>query len=340
MTALFDERLSVAPMMELTDGHFRRFARCFTKKTVLYTEMIPAQAVVYGDAARFLNFTLEEKPLVLQFGGSDPEILAKACAAAGGYAYDAVNLNAGCPSSRVAAGNFGAMLMSKNHTKLLSECLCAMVENAKAPVTVKTRIAIQDETQSSDGYEALVRFVQIARKAGVKRVIAHARKARLNLSPKQNRKRPDLRYDLIYDLKRDFPELSVLINGDVKTIGQAQEHLKHVDGVMIGREFYANPYAFADVDREIFNEDAPLLSREQIVRAYLPYMEEELAKGAAFKDLTCRLFGLFKNVSGASAWRRELSEEARNPRADAKTVAKILNRVISTDSHNFDKGDL
>lgn len=336
MTALFDERLSVAPMMELTDGHFRRFARCFTKKTVLYTEMIPAQAVVYGDAARFLNFTLEEKPLVLQFGGSDPEILAKACAAAGDYAYDAVNLNAGCPSSRVAAGNFGAMLMSKNHAGLLSECLCAMVENAKAPVTVKTRIAIQDETQDSDGYGALVRFVQIARKAGVGRVVVHARKARLNLSPKQNRERPDLRYDLAYALKRDFPDLSVVVNGDVKTLEQAREHLNHVDGAMTGREFYANPYAFADADRQIFNDDSVPLSRGQIVRAYLPYMEEELAKGAAFKDLTCRLFGLFKGVAGAGAWRRELSEEARNPHADTKTVAKILNRVISTESHNFD----
>lgn len=328
MTRPYDERLSVAPMLDLTDRHFRRLLREITKKTVLYTEMIPAQAVVFSDASRFLKFSPVEKPLVLQFGGSDPEILAKACKIASDFDFDGINLNAGCPSSRVAAGNFGASLMAQ--PSLTAECLRAMIENSKVPVTIKTRIALEEKTADSDGYEALADFTKTVRRTGVQRIIVHARKARLNLTPKQNRERPALRYDLVYDLKRAFPDTGVVINGNINSIDEAMPHFDHVDGVMIGRAFYADPYAFAAVDNLIFKDDAPVKTRREVVEGFLPYMESELARGTSFKEIAPRLFGLFKGVSGAAVWRRTLGEMAQNKTADVKTVAQLLNKVISS----------
>ncbi|MBO4644497.1 MAG: tRNA dihydrouridine(20/20a) synthase DusA [Alphaproteobacteria bacterium] len=322
-------RLSVAPMMDWTDRHFRYFIRRFSRRVQLYSEMITAQAIVFGDAEKLLAYNKEEHPIVLQLGGSDPELLAKACQIAKSFNYDEINLNAGCPSERVASGCFGASL--RKDPRLIADCLKAMRENSDVPVTLKTRIALQEETQDSDGYDNLCRCAELAEKAGCQTFIIHARKARLKgFTPKQNRERLPLNYELIYRFKRDFPRFTVSINGNITSLEQAKEHLNFVDGVMIGRALYADPYMSALADRKIFEEDTPVVSRAEAVQKMLPYLEKEMANGVRPHLILRHWLGLFKGLPGAALWRRTLTETMFSQDCSFKTVAENLNSVISS----------
>ena len=322
-------RLSVAPMMDWTDRHFRYFIRCFSRRVRLYSEMITAQAVVFGDAERLLSYHSAEHPLVLQLGGADPELLAEACRIAKSFNYDEINLNAGCPSERVASGCFGASL--RKDPQLIADCLKAMKENSAVPVTLKTRIALQEDTTDSDGYDNLCRCAELAEKAGCRTFVIHARKARLKgFTPKQNRERLPLNYDLVYRFKKDFPRFTVSINGNVTSLDQAKEHLRFVDGVMIGRAMYAEPYLAALVDREIFGEDTPVVSRVEAVRKMLPYLENEMAQDVRPHLILRHWLGLFKGLPGAALWRRTLTETMFLEHCSFKIVAEALNNVISS----------
>lgn len=322
-------RLSVAPMMELTDRHFRYFLRRITRSTLLYTEMVTAQAAFFGDPARLLAFDPDEKPLVLQLGGSRPELLADACRIARDFNYDGLNLNAGCPSERVAAGKFGAAL--RLEPALIAECFLAMKENSNVPVSIKTRIAVEEMTKDSDGYDDLCRFAELAEKAGCRELIIHARKARLKgFSPKQNRTRPPLNYELVYRFKKDFPQMNVSLNGNIETLDAAEEHLKHVDGVMIGRAAYASPYLFAEADGRIFGTDTPAHSKADVIRDMIPYLEKNMAAGVSPRLITKHMLGLFRGCPGAAQWRRTLAQKTFPPQTDFKTVAETLNNVISS----------
>lgn len=323
------DRLSVAPMMDWTDRHFRYFIRCFSRRIRLYSEMITAQAVVFGNAEKLLTYNEEEHPIALQLGGADPELLAKACHIAKSFGYDEINLNAGCPSERVASGCFGASL--RKDPQLIADCLKAMKENAAVPVTLKTRIALQEETPDSDGYDNLCRCAELTGKAGCQTFIIHARKARLKgFTPKQNRERLPLNYELVYRFKRDFPRFTVSINGDITSLEQAKEHLNCVDGVMIGRAMYANPYLAAMVDQKIFEENTPVVSRIEAIQKMLPYLEKETAKGVRPHLILRHWLGLFKGLPGAALWRRTLTETMFSENCHFKTVAETLNNVISS----------
>lgn len=298
-----DRRLSVAPMMEWTDRHCRRFLRAITRRTLLYTEMVHANAIVKGDAARHLAFDAAEHPVALQLGGSEPATLAAAARIAADFGYDEINLNVGCPSDRVQSGRFGACLMAE--PALVAECVAAMRAQVRVPVTVKTRIGIDD----CDEYAFLHRFVATVAAAGCEVFTIHARKAWLKgLSPKENREIPPLRYDIAARVKRDFPQLEVIVNGGVKSLASASAHLATFDGVMIGREAYHNPWMLAAADREIFGVEAPLRTREDVLEEYLPYMEAELAKGTPLRSMTRHMLGLYQGMPGARRWRRALSE--------------------------------
>ena len=291
--------------------------------------MITAQAVVFGDAERLLSYNEEEHPLVLQLGGADPELLGKACRIAKSFGYDEINLNAGCPSERVSSGCFGAAL--RKNPQLIADCLSAMKENSNVPVSLKTRIALSEETPDSDGYDDLCRCAGLAEKAGCQTFVIHARKARLSgFTPKQNRERLPLNYALVYRFKRDFPHFAVSINGDIKSADQAKEHLRFVDGVMIGRAFYADPYSAVLVDREIFEEKTPVVSRVEAIREMLPYLEREMAQGVRPHLVLRHWLGLFKGMPGAALWRRKLTETMFSPDCSFKTVAEALNNVISS----------
>ncbi len=319
-------RLSVAPMMDWTDKHFRFFARRFTKRTLLYTEMVTAQAVVFGDAEKLLSFNLPEKPLILQLGGSSPELLGKACKIAQSFDYDGINLNAGCPSERVSAGNFGAAL--RQNPALIADCLQSMKENSRVPVSLKTRIALEETTQDSDGYDDLCRLAELVKPLTADWII-HARKARLKgLTPKQNRERLPLNYDLVYRFKRDFPDLTVSINGNIDSLDAALAHLKHVDGVMIGRAAYANPALLAEADAKIYGESTAPVSAVDAVLQMRSYIEQQLAQGVRLNAVTRHMLGIFKGCAGAAAWRRTLTENAVLPDADFKVVAQALKSVI------------
>ncbi len=328
MTVL-SERLSVAPMMEWTDRHFRYFMRRLTRRTVLYTEMVAAPAAVFGNAERLLGFDPDEKPLVLQLGGADPELLAEACRIAAGFDYDGLNLNAGCPSERVSAGCFGAAL--RRDPGLIVECLAAMQENSRVPVSLKTRIALEEMTPDSDGYDDLAALAERLEKTGCRSLIIHARKARLKgFTPKQNRERPALRPDLVYRLKQDFPHFNIVLNGSVSGPAEAREHLTRTDGVMIGRAAYASPYLMAEADSMIFGDSRPPVSAVQAVLDMEPYITDTVRKGVGLNSVTRHMLGLFRGRPGGAAWRRILSEKAGRPGADFKTVAEALDKVISS----------
>ncbi len=322
-------RLSVAPMMDWTDRHFRYFIRRFSRRVQLYSEMITAQAIVFGDAEKLLSFNPEEHPLVLQLGGADPELLGKACQIAKTFGYDEINLNAGCPSERVSSGCFGASL--RKDPQLIADCLQAMKENSDVPVTLKTRIALQEETPDSDGYDNLCHCAELAEKAGCQTFIIHARKARLKgFTPKQNRERLPLDYDLVYRFKKDFPRFTVSINGNIMSLEQAKNHLNLVDGVMIGRAIYADPYLLACADQNIFEEKTPVISRVDSVKKMLPYLEREMAQGVRPHLVLRHCLGLFKGLPGAALWRRTLTETMFSEKCNFKSVAEILNNVISS----------
>lgn len=320
---LLDRKISVAPMMEWTDRHDRFFLRTISKHTLLYTEMVTTGAILKGDKDRFLKFSQEESPLAVQLGGSDPQEL-KACAKiCEDYGYDEINLNVGCPSDRVQSGKIGACLMAE--PELVAECIDAMQSAVNIPVTVKHRIGIDD----LDSYELLNHFVKTVKAAGCKTFIVHARKAILSgLSPKQNREIPPLTYPFVYQLKQDFPDLEIVINGGITSLEQADSHLEQVDGVMIGREAYHNPYILADVDSRYFGCNKEKQSREEILTKFLPYIESELAQGTRLQHISRHILGLFHGQPRGKLWRRHLSENAYKKEAGIEIVKQALAIVM------------
>lgn len=311
--------LSVAPMMDLTDRHFRYFARCISKRTLLYSEMIHARAVLRGDRERLLAFDPAEAPVALQLGGDDPAELAEAAAIGAAYGYAEVDLNVGCPSERVRSGNFGACLMAT--PEVVAAAVRAMRSATEVPVTVKHRIGID----RADAYEDLERFVAVVAEAGADAFVVHARKAWLSgLSPKENRSVPPLRYDDVYRLKAAFPHLVVEVNGGVRTLDDAARHLGRVDGVMIGRAAYEDPYLLADADARFYGDDAPAPSRADVVAGMLPYVRERVRDGVPVAAITRHALGLFRGRPGGKAWRRALTEASQRPGADAEVLLEAL----------------
>ncbi|MFQ5635380.1 MAG: tRNA dihydrouridine(20/20a) synthase DusA [Gammaproteobacteria bacterium] len=317
------QRISVAPMMDWTDRHCRYFFRLLTPGAMLYTEMVTDEAVLRGDRERLLAHDPAEHPVALQLGGSDPRRLADATRIAGDYRYDEVNLNIGCPSDRVRSGRFGACLMAD--PERVAECIGAMREATVSPVTVKTRIGIDDR----DDYAFLERFVRIVAAAGCDRFIVHARKAILEgLTPKQNRSVPALRYDIVYRLKREFPELTVILNGGIQSSDAVGAHLELVDGVMIGRKAYADPWFLTELQSRFGARDSDArnaaFSRERVVRAMARYAREQLAAGVRIHHITRHMLGLYAGLPRARRWRRYVSEHACRPGADERVLIDSL----------------
>ena len=290
-------------MMDCTDRHFRYLARLISRHTYLYSEMVTVGAVIHGCRERLLGFHPAESPVALQLGGSDPLLLSQCSKIAEDWGYDEVNLNVGCPSARVQSGMFGACLMKE--PELVARCFEAMQSAVSVPVTIKTRIGVDEQ----DSYEALHHFVSMLANAGCQVLIVHARKAWLNgLSPRENREIPPLNYDVVYQLKSDFPAMEIIINGGIKTLDAALDQLTSVDGIMLGREAYANPYLLSSVDSLLYGVQAPIQSRRAIVNAYLPYILEQHAAGVPLRHMVRHLIGLYQGVPGAKRWRRFLSE--------------------------------
>lgn len=318
MTSL-DRRFCVAPMMEGTDRHQRFMARAISRHAFLYTEMINALAVVHGDRDRLLGFSEVEHPVALQLGGSDPAAMAEASAIAEGYGYDEVNINVGCPSDRVQDGRFGACLMAEPAT--VAACVAAMQAAVSIPVTVKSRIGIDD----NDAYEDLVRFVEPVAAAGCRVFVVHARKAILSgLTPKQNREIPPLNYERVYRLKADYPDLEIIINGGLTDLETAHGCLAKVDGVMLGRAAYHNPYLMAGVDGLFYGDNAPRPSRAEVAETMIDYAEGQLASGWRLTAITRHMMGLYQGQPGARAWRRHLATAAPKPGAGPEVIADAL----------------
>jgi len=298
-------RLCLAPMLEWSDRHFRFFLRLISRRVFLYTEMVTTGAVLRGDRERLLEYDPVEHPVALQLGGSDPLALAECARIAADLGYDEVNLNVGCPSDRVQNGRFGACLMAE--PGLVAECVAAMRQAVAIPVTVKTRVGIDER----DSYEELASFVRTVAAAGCETFIIHARKAWLKgLSPKENREIPPLRYDMARQIKQDFPRLAIVLNGGILTLQESVEHLRDFDGVMLGRAAYHNPYLLAEADRLLFGDSHPVPSRHEILQAFLPYVERELARGIRLQGISRHILGLFHGAPGGRLWRRHLSENA------------------------------
>lgn len=312
-------RLSVAPMMDWTDRDCRYLLRLISRECLLYTEMVTTGALIHGDRERFLAHDAFEYPLALQLGGSDPEELAQ-CARMGEDAgYQEININIGCPSDRVQSGRFGACLMAE--PELVAEGVAAMQKVVDIPVTVKTRLGIDDK----DSYEFLTDFIDKVSAAGCEIFILHARNAWLKgLSPKENRDVPPLNYERVYQIKKDYPHLHIDINGGIKELDEATDHLQHVDGVMMGRAAYHNPYLLAEADKTIFGKDEPALSRREVIEIMLPYIEQRMSEGRPLKSITRHLLGVFQGVPGARRWRRHLSENAHLPGAGIHTLKEAL----------------
>lgn len=306
-------RISVAPMMDWTTKDYRFFARLFNPNVVLYTEMVTTGAILFGDAKRHLDYNGQEHPIVLQLGGSNPQELATCTKMAEDWGYDEVNLNVGCPSDRVQNNKIGACLMAE--PELVAECIHNMQKAVNIPVTVKHRIGI-DDMQS---YEEMLHFVDTVAATGCTYFVVHARIAILKgLSPKENREVPPLRYEDVYRLKQERPHLTIEINGGIKTFAETQTHLQHVDGVMIGREAYHNPYLLAELG-QLWNLEAP--DRFDIMEQMLPYIEQRMAEGAPLSIITRHILGLFQNLPGARKWRQALSG------GNAKTLADVESAI-------------
>lgn len=305
--------------MEWSDTHCRYFWRLLSKKTVLYTEMVTTGALLNGDRERFLAYHPQEHPLALQLGGSDPRALAECARMAEDWGYDEVNLNCGCPSDRVQNNMIGACLMAE--PELVADCVAAMQKAVKIPVTVKHRIGIDD----MDDYSGLQRFVSHLADAGCKTFIVHARKAWLKgLSPKENREIPPLQYDRVLNLKREFPALEIIINGGITTLEQCETLLTGVDGVMLGREIYSNPYLLADVDQRIYGASSAVPSRATVMEGFIAYCEEQMARGIRLNYMTRHILGLFQSMPGARRFRRTISEQAHKPEAGINVLYQAL----------------
>ena len=316
-----NRKVSVAPMMDCTDKHERYFLRLISKNVLLYTEMIVSEAIDKGDRQKLLSFNLEEKPVALQLGGSSPKLLSNAAKIGEEFGYDEINLNLGCPSKKVQKNKFGACLIKK--PKLVADCLSEMRSKTKLPVTVKTRIGY-DQVED---YEHLYNFIDLLKSTGVKTFIIHARKAILGkFTPKQNLNIPPLKYEMVYKLKEDFKELNIIINGGITSSEQIKNHIKKVDGVMIGRSIYHSPYLLTDIEKEIFdNENVP--SRQEVVEKLVMYLKNEIKKGTRINQVMRHTLGLFHGQTGSNFWKRYLSENMCVRDADIQKVDHILDKV-------------
>jgi len=313
--------IAVAPMMDWTDRHCRYFMRLLSPSVRLYTEMVTAQAIRFGDRDTLLAFDESEHPVALQLGGSDPELMMEAAVAGARCGYDEININVGCPSDRVQSGQFGACLMAVPET--VAHCVRTMQAAVDVPVTVKTRIGIDDR----DDYEFLHAFIGAASAAGCSTFIVHARVAVLaGLSPKENRSIPPLKYDHVYRLKQDYPALTIIVNGGITTVDQCRRHLESVDGVMIGRQAYHQPWFLTELEAA-FGSAAGSPSRIGIIESMIPYIENELGRGTPLKNITRHMLGLFAGEPGARAWRRYLSEHAHRHDAGKEVIQEALLRL-------------
>lgn len=318
-----NRKFTVAPMLDWTDRHCRYFHRLLTKQALLYTEMVTTGALLNGDVERHLRFNAFEQPVALQLGGSEPKEMAACARLAEDYGYAEVNINVGCPSERVQKGAFGACLMAEPH--LIADCVAAMQAAVNMPVTVKNRIGI-DEQQERD---SLFNFVETVAQAGCQTFIVHARKAWLKgLSPKENREIPPLNYALVYELKQAFPQLEIIINGGITTLEQCQHHLQFVDGVMVGREAYHNPWLLAQVDSQLYATPDSFNQRKAVIDAFIPYVEQQLSQGVTLAPMSKPILGLFQGIAGARYWRRYISENAFKSNADAKILLQAMQKIL------------
>lgn len=317
-----DRRLSVAPMMDRTDRHCRYFLRQLALRSLLYTEMIPAGAILHGDRERFLGFDPAERPVALQVGGSDPEELARCAALGEAWGYDEINLNLGCPSERVSRGGFGARLMLE--PALVAECMAAMLGATALPVTIKTRIGVDDR----DDYDHFAGFVHRIAEVGIGVFAVHARKALLSgLSPKENREIPPLHYEFVHRLKRERPDLTVVVNGGFTAADAALEQIGPVDGVMLGRAAYDNPFLLAEIEAALHGTAPP--DRAAAIEAYADYVDARLAEGVPLWRMTRHVLGLYRDMPGARAWRRTIAEGARRRGASGTLLRQALRLVES-----------
>jgi tRNA-dihydrouridine synthase A len=304
-------------MMDWTDRHCRYFHRLLSPHALLYTEMVTAPAVLHGDRARLLGFDPAEHPVALQLGGAEPRELAQAARVGEEVGYDEINLNVGCPSDRVQSGRFGACLMRE--PALVADCIASMRAAVSIPVTVKCRIGVDEQDEDAD----LERFVETVRSTGCRVFVVHARKAWLEgLSPKENREVPPLNYERVYRLKREFPELTIVVNGGIATLAEVREHLRHVDGVMLGRTAYHEPYRLAEIEREIFA--TPLPDRDEALARLRPYVEAHLARGDRLQHISRHILGLYQGLPGARAYRRLLSEQAHYADAGYDVIERAI----------------
>jgi len=316
-------KMCVAPMMDWTDRHCRFFLRLLSPNARLYTEMITAAALIYGDAEKLLKFDVAEHPVALQLGGNDPVMMATAADLGAKAGYDEININVGCPSDRVQSGQFGACLMA--NPDVVASCYKEMKAAIDVPVTVKTRIGIDDQ----NSYEFLRKFVTTLQAAGCNTFIVHARIAILQgFSPKDNRSIPPLNYDRVYKLKREFPNLNIVLNGGMEKVEQALSHIPHIDGLMIGRKAYREPYFLAELEQAfLINKEWRPPSRYEVVNLMIPYIQQQLSTGIELKNITRHLLGLFAGQPGARAWRRYLSEKAHLPGAGVEVLREALERL-------------
>ncbi len=321
MTTL-NRRFTVAPMMDWSDKHCRYLWRLISRNALLYTEMVTTGALIHGDKQRFLDYNTAENPVALQLGGSNPKELALCAKMAQEWGYNEVNLNCGCPSDRVQQGMIGAVLMA--HPQLVADCIKGMQDAVDIPVTIKHRIGIDD----MEDYAGLVDFVSTVAETGCTTFIVHARKAWLSgLSPKENREVPPLKYDMVYDLKKEFPHLEIIINGGVTTLEQSAEHLQSVDGVMIGREAYHNPYLLSAVDQDLYGDTHAPMTRDQVLEAFTRYCAEEIEKGTRLNHMSRHVLGLYQGQRGARIFRRYISEEAHKHPKDADVLMRALDSM-------------
>ena len=316
-----NRKVSVAPMMDCTDRHERYFLRLISKNILLYTEMIVDEAINRGDKKKLLEFNINEKPVALQLGGSSPKLLSEATKIGEDFGYDEINLNLGCPSKKVEKNKFGACLMKE--PELVADCLSKMKAVTKLPITIKTRIGYDNV----EDYENFYNFINKIRSTGVNTFIIHARKAMLGkFTPKQNLNIPPLKYDYVYRLKKDFPNEEIIINGGIVSINDIQNHLNKTDGVMIGRAAYHTPYFLAEIEKEIFKNNN-ILSRQEVVENLIPYIKDEIKKGTRINQIMRHTLGLFHGQSGASYWKRYLSENMCVRDADVQKIDHIMDKI-------------
>jgi tRNA-dihydrouridine synthase A len=316
-----NRKVSVAPMMDCTDRHERYFLRLISKNTLLYTEMIVDEAINRGDKKKLLEFNINEKPVALQLGGSSPKLLSEASKIGEDFGYDEINLNLGCPSKKVEKNRFGACLMKEPN--LVADCLSKMQSSTKLPITIKTRIGYDDV----EDYESLYNFISKLKSTGIKTFIIHARKAMLGkFTPKQNLNIPPLKYNYVFKLKKDFPNEEIIINGGITSVDEIQTHLKKTDGVMIGRAVYHTPYFLANIEKEIFN-NSQVPTRQDVIEQLIPYIKDELKKGTRLNQIMRHTLGLFHGQTGASYWKRYLSENMCVRDADVKKIDHIMDKI-------------